>query len=220
MDLTSRFQELYPQDYYTIDWPAQRNNVAKVDLYSPHSRLYDCIAVLLGVYEQCNLPPLRRTALEKAYRLVVMEDENTSYQTLAPVSKMFNLVARFHGEGRESKAYKMHEIRRRDFMWLGPDGMMMLGTNGSQSWDMGFLMQAVVDAGLGKLEENKASLVKALEWLDQCQIRENPKHYHTGYRHTTKGAWPFRQVFSIVTSLTTKVNSVPDDQHSRTGVYS
>lgn len=32
-------QELYVQDYSTINWPAQRNNVAACDLYTPHSNL-------------------------------------------------------------------------------------------------------------------------------------------------------------------------------------
>lgn len=32
-------QELYVQDYATIDWPAQRNNVAACDMYTPHSTL-------------------------------------------------------------------------------------------------------------------------------------------------------------------------------------
>lgn len=32
-------QELYVQDYSTINWPAQRNNVAACDIYTPHSTL-------------------------------------------------------------------------------------------------------------------------------------------------------------------------------------
>uniref|UniRef100_A0A8B9RPK6 Terpene cyclase/mutase family member n=1 Tax=Astyanax mexicanus TaxID=7994 RepID=A0A8B9RPK6_ASTMX len=32
-------QELYVQDYATINWPAQRNNVAACDIYTPHSTL-------------------------------------------------------------------------------------------------------------------------------------------------------------------------------------
>uniref|UniRef100_A0A8U7MHM8 Terpene cyclase/mutase family member n=1 Tax=Corvus moneduloides TaxID=1196302 RepID=A0A8U7MHM8_CORMO len=32
-------QELYVQDYASIDWPAQRNNVAACDVYTPHSWL-------------------------------------------------------------------------------------------------------------------------------------------------------------------------------------
>lgn len=32
-------QELYVEDYASIHWPAQRNNVAPDDLYTPHSWL-------------------------------------------------------------------------------------------------------------------------------------------------------------------------------------
>uniref|UniRef100_A0A8C6ZFM5 Terpene cyclase/mutase family member n=1 Tax=Nothoprocta perdicaria TaxID=30464 RepID=A0A8C6ZFM5_NOTPE len=50
-------QELYVQDYASIDWPAQRNNVAACDVYTPHSWL-------LGVaYGECIwLAPLPLTA--------------------------------------------------------------------------------------------------------------------------------------------------------------
>jgi lanosterol synthase len=123
-----------------------------------------------------------------------MEDENTAYQTIGPVSKMFNLIVRAHVEGPNSFAYKEHARKRQDFMWLGSEGMLMCGTNGSQLWDIAFITQAVVDTGLGNEEENKQSLIKALEWLDQAQIRTNPKHYKEAYRHATKGAWPFRFV--------------------------
>ncbi|KAH9479645.1 Lanosterol synthase [Psilocybe cubensis] len=184
-------EELYTQNYYTIDWPAQRNNVHEVDMYAPHTALFDMINVVLSSYESCILPPLRRAGCDAAYRLIVMEDENTGYQTLAPISKMFNLIARAHVEGPESTAYKMHAIRRADFMWVGADGMMMTGTNGSQVWDTGFIAQALVETGLANEEENKESLIKALGWIDQAQIQHNPKHYKEAYRHRTKGAWGF-----------------------------
>ncbi|KAM4611175.1 lanosterol synthase-like, partial [Discoglossus pictus] len=34
-------QELYLEDYNSINWPAQKNNVAPCDLYTPHSKLLD-----------------------------------------------------------------------------------------------------------------------------------------------------------------------------------
>lgn len=101
-------------------------------------------------------------------------------------------------------------------MWMGKDGMMMTGsffihlslclfsrphtltrlihhagTNGSQLWDAAFISQALVETGIGALSENQASATHLLDWLDKCQIRENPKWYVEGYRHATKGAWPF-----------------------------
>ncbi|KAL6304502.1 terpenoid cyclases/protein prenyltransferase alpha-alpha toroid [Sparassis latifolia] len=184
-------QELYPQDYYSIDWPAQRNNVAKVDLYSPHSRVFDLLYGILNVYESCAIPPVRRAALDRCYDLIVQEDENTGYQTLGPVSKMMNLIVRALVDGPQSDAFKLHMEKRQDFMWIGAEGMMMSGTNGSQLWDIGFITQALVETGLAAEEENTESLVRALHWLDQCQIKDNPKHFRTSYRHATKGAFPF-----------------------------
>uniref|UniRef100_A0A7N6F700 Terpene cyclase/mutase family member n=1 Tax=Anabas testudineus TaxID=64144 RepID=A0A7N6F700_ANATE len=43
-------QELYVQDYATINWPAQRNNVAACDMYTPHSTLLT-VAYTLSVFE-------------------------------------------------------------------------------------------------------------------------------------------------------------------------
>jgi lanosterol synthase len=184
-------QELYPENYYQINWPAQRNNVSKADLYMPHTRLLDVLNAALATVEPCFPPPIRKMALKRAYQLIVYEDDNTAYQTLGPVSKMMNLICRAHVEGPESDAYKQHAIKRADFMWLGQEGMMMCGTNGSQLWDIAFIGQALVETGLAEEEENRESVCKALEWLEQCQMTENPKHFETAYRQATKGAWPF-----------------------------
>lgn len=184
-------QELYVQDYYQIDWPAQVNNVAPGDIYYPHTSLLDALNAVVRTYEACAPPFIRKASLARAYKLIVYEDENTSYQTLGPVSKMLNLVCRAHVEGPDSEAYRMHKLRRLDFMWVSPEGMLMCGTNGSQLWDIAFMSQALVESGLADEEANKASMISALGWLDKCQIRENPKHYEVAYRHTSKGAWSF-----------------------------
>ncbi|KAF9221375.1 terpene synthase [Gyrodon lividus] len=189
--ISSLREELYPTDYHHIHWPAQRNNVAAGDVYSPHTTVLDAMNAVLSMYETCAIPAVRKAALKRAYELVVYEDENTDYQTIGPVSKMMNLLCRFYVEGPHADVYRQHAIKRADFMWLGAEGMMMCGTNGSQLWDIGFITQALVETGLAKEADNKESLKRALGWLDVCQIRENPKHYESAYRHRTKGAWPF-----------------------------
>ncbi|KAI9622988.1 hypothetical protein H4Q26_014931 [Puccinia striiformis f. sp. tritici PST-130] len=40
-------------------------------------------------------------------------------------------------------------------------------------------------------QSGQESIVRALGWLDRCQITENPKYYHASHRHRTRGAWPF-----------------------------
>jgi lanosterol synthase len=184
-------QELYTQDYYSIEWAGQGNNVCKVDLYAPHSAVLDGLNGILAQYEKCSLPPLRRAALKRVYDLILTEDDNTDYQDLGPVNKMMNFIVRWYVDGPESAAFKRHRWRRADFMWLGKEGMMMTGTNGSQLWDIAFIAQAIVESGLAAEEPNRASCVKALEWLDQAQIKGNTKHYGKDYRHQSKGAWPF-----------------------------
>ena len=67
----------------------------------------------------------------------------------------------------------------------------MMGTNGSQLWDTAFMAQAAIETGLADEEENKESVLGMLDWLDKCQMQENPKWHEAGYRHRTKGAWPF-----------------------------
>lgn len=44
------------------------------------------------MYDRLAPSWIRKKALEKAYKLVVMEDENTSYQTIGPVSKAMNML--------------------------------------------------------------------------------------------------------------------------------
>ena len=110
---------------------------------------------------------------------------------------MFYLVARAHREGPRSKAYQRHAMKRYDFMWLTKDGILMSGMNGSQFWDVALISEAMIDTGLARLEENKESLLKAFEWIDAAQIRENPLHFDPSYRPATKGSWPFRYFFDI-----------------------
>jgi lanosterol synthase len=74
---------------------------------------------------------------------------------------------------------------------MSKDGMLMTGTNGSQLWDAAFIAQALYESDLALAPENHASTSKLLEWLDQCQIQQNPKHFGEAYRHRSEGAWPF-----------------------------
>lgn len=67
----------------------------------------------------------------------------------------------------------------------------MTGTNGSQLWDAAFIAQALCESGLASRPDHAASTRRLLEWLDACQIRDNPPHYREAFRHRTEGAWPF-----------------------------
>jgi len=69
--------------------------------------------------------------------------------------------------------------------------MMSSGTNGSQLWDTAFIVQAMVESGLSEEPQNHESMIRALEFLEDCQIRRDPPDRERCYRHFSKGAWPF-----------------------------
>lgn len=50
------------------------------DLYAPHSKVANTLFAVLNVYEMVAPRFVRKVALKRAYNLVKMEDENTSYQ--------------------------------------------------------------------------------------------------------------------------------------------
>ena len=184
-------QELYVQPYESIRWSSQRNNIAEADNYCPHTTVLEMLMGVLATYESCNIPPIRRAGIKKAYELLCYEDENTGYQGIGPVNKMLNYICRWNEEGHDSPVMAIHREKLKDFLWIGAEGMMMTGTNGSQLWDTSFIAQAMVDSGMAAESQNQEVCQGILNWLDQCQIREDPKHFKSCYRFSTKGAWPF-----------------------------
>ena len=189
--IASLREELYVQDFDSIDWPAQRNNVANVDTYYPHTRVLDTLMAMIGAYDRVNISFIRQAGIKRAYELLCQEDENTSYQTVGPVSKMLNYIARWMVEGPDSYVMRQHRDKLDDFVWISQEGCLVTGTNGSQLWDAAFIGQALVDSGIANEPEHTESCQRLLDWLDKCQIRQNPKHHKSNYRFATKGAWPF-----------------------------
>ena len=81
------------------------NHISPIDLYYPHSRLFTLLTYPLAFFEWAIprfVPAVRALALKRLYRMVVMEDENTAFQTVGPVSKAFHIVARYVGDGPTS----------------------------------------------------------------------------------------------------------------------
>ncbi|CCU99734.1 unnamed protein product [Malassezia sympodialis ATCC 42132] len=183
--------ELYTEPYAQIKWPAQRNHVAQADLYAPHTRTVDALFYVLGHYERVHVPWLRRAGMQRAYELIVKEDINTSHQCLGPVNKMLNMIVRWLVDGPDSEAMALHREKLKDFAWMSREGLMMTGTNGSQLWDTSFMAQALCESGLSRDPAFHDVGAHLLQWLDACQIRENPRFYRSAYRFATKGAWPF-----------------------------
>ncbi|KAI9802321.1 MAG: Lanosterol synthase (Oxidosqualene--lanosterol cyclase) [Piccolia ochrophora] len=192
-DLTKQLrEELYTQPYESINFLAHRNSISPRDNYYPKTWVLNTINwALVNVWNPyLRTRNIAHKAEEWTYVLIQREDENTEYANLGPVNGPMNLLACYITEG-ESYAVRRHRERMADFLWVKDEGMLMNGTNGVQTWDTAFLIQAVVETGLGEDPKWRPMLLKALEFLEDQQIREDCREQEISYRHPRKGAWAF-----------------------------
>ncbi|OOF97591.1 hypothetical protein ASPCADRAFT_514516 [Aspergillus carbonarius ITEM 5010] len=187
--LTSLRQEIYILPYEKIVFERYRDHVAPSDLKKPTSSLLRVANRLLRFWEQYVRPDwIAQWANQRVCALIEREDENTSYNCLAPVNKAFHMVAVWHSHGVNSPRMIRHRAKISPYMWMGENGMTCSGTNGVQAWDTAFTIQAMVEAGLGSDLEFRSTLEKALQFLDISQLRED---LADPYRQPRKGGWPF-----------------------------
>ncbi|XP_006894105.1 PREDICTED: lanosterol synthase [Elephantulus edwardii] len=184
-------QELYPEDYASIDWPAQRNKVAPEDSYTPHSWLLNAVFAVLNLYERYHSTNLRQRAIQMLYEHIAADDRFTKSISIGPISKTINMLVRWSVDGSASPAFQEHVDRIPDYLWLGLDGMKMQGTNGSQIWDTAFAIQAFLEAGAHHRPELTACLQHAHEFLRISQVPDNPPDYQKYYRQMNKGGFSF-----------------------------
>lgn len=116
------------------------------------------------------------------------EDENTSYNDLAPVNKALHMVVVYFAYGKNSSALARHEEKVPPYFWQGANGLTCGGTNGTQLWDTAFSVIAAAEAGLVKRPEFNESMERALLFLDNSQFRDD---LADPYRQKRKGGWPF-----------------------------
>lgn len=186
-------QELFMEPWELINWAAHRDTVSSRDNYHPKSPILRSINwLLVNVWNPYLRPKyLVKNAEEWAWKLIDMENANTDYSALASVNGPMNLVACYVREGPNAYSVKRIRERMEDYLWVGEEGMLMNGTNGVQVWDTAFLIQSVICCGVAEDPKWKPMLLKALEFLDDQQIRENVVDQDICYRQQRKGGWAF-----------------------------
>lgn len=185
--------ELYTQPYASINFASHRNTIYRIDNFHPKSLLLNTINWgLQNIYiPYLRLDSLKKKAEDWAWRLIQYEDANTDYACLGPVNGPMNTICCYIREGPAAYSTRRHKERLQDFLWVTKEGMLCDGTNGVQSWDTSFLVLAAVEAGFATDERWRPMLTKALEFLEDHQIRENCVDQDLCYRQQRKGAWPF-----------------------------
>ncbi|KAJ0802528.1 Beta-amyrin synthase 1 [Helianthus annuus] len=186
-------EELYAQPYEEIKWRSIRHLCAKEDLYYPHPLLQDLMWDSLYILTEplLNRWPfnkLRERALQTTMKHIHYEDENSRYITIGCVEKSLCMLACWV-EDPDGVCYKKHLARVPDYLWVAEDGMKMQSF-GSQEWDAGFGIQALLASGF--TDEIGPTLKKGHEFIKASQVKDNPSgDFKSMYRHISKGSWTF-----------------------------
>ncbi|KAB2110056.1 Lanosterol synthase [Alternaria gaisen] len=193
-DLTRQLRaELLMQPFDTINFGAHRNTIASTDNYHAKSWMLKLLFWFLAAIWFPYIRPtwMIKRAEEHVWWLIEAEDENTDFANLGPVNGPMNTLVAYIREGRDCHAVREHLKTLPEFLWVRDEGMLMNGTNGVQTWDTAFLIQAVESCGWSKDKKWKHMLTKSLEFLEDQQILEETRDQHACYRQQRKGAWGF-----------------------------
>lgn len=182
-------EELYSEDFATINWPKQRNALCEKDAYTQLSPVLKWMNFFTNGYETVKCAWLRKKAADYILKYLNAEDEQTGYINIGPVNKAINSICIWQAHGKDSPQFKKHVARWYDYLWVAEDGMKMNGYNGSQLWDTAFATRAMLESDLGKLFPE--TIAKSYQFIELSQIQaEHPTHAEF-FRHPMIGSWPF-----------------------------
>ena len=184
-------KEIYDSPYSEVDWRSQRSNISAIDRFKPRTSSEAATAFALGLFEQWKIPFLRRRALNEGLFQIEAEVHNTNYLCLTPVIWGSNMLALWHAHGPDSHWIRGMKERFIDTLWMCREGLATSGTDGIAVWATSLTVQAICGSGLELHPDNTEVLKRAVDFLDNSQIRENPLGMEHIYRHPSKGGWPF-----------------------------
>ncbi|PRQ51822.1 putative beta-amyrin synthase [Rosa chinensis] len=145
-------EELFIQPYNEINWKKVRHLCAKEDIYYPHPLIQDLLWDSLYISTEPLLTrwPFNKLIREKALQVTMKhihyEDENSRYITIGCVEKVLGMLACWAEDPNEDY-FKKHLARIPDYLWVAEDRMKMQSF-GSQQWDTGFAIQALLASNL------------------------------------------------------------------------
>ena len=220
-DLTRQLRsELLTQPFETITFAEHRNSISPADNFHPKTWILKLLYWIIAVIWMPYLRPawIVKRAEEHVWWLIEAEDKNTDFSNLGPVNAVMNTLATYIKLGRDSRPFQEHLKTLPEFLWVKDEGMLMNGTNGVQTWDTAFTILAAESCGFLSEKQWRPMFTKALEFLEDQQMREECDDQHKCYRQQRKGAWGFstkKQGYTVsdCTSEGLKATMILQNQH-------
>ncbi|SCU84842.1 LAMI_0C09098g1_1 [Lachancea mirantina] len=182
--------EIYVRSFESIDFKKHRNTICGVDLYYPHTRLLNTVNSMMVFYERFVRPNwLLKYSNKKVYEIIQKEIQNTGTLCIAPVNFAFCSLVVMIEEGKDSSLFKQMLGNFSEVLFMGPQGITVMGTNGVQVWDCAFAVQYYFIAGLAELPEFRDTIIRAYKFL--CRSQFDTECEPGSFRDRRIGGWPF-----------------------------
>jgi len=184
--------EIYTEDYASVDWVAARRSLRMAEIVTPPGRPLRAIFEVLALFERHHRPARRERVLHELGERIRWELQTTDHTSISPVSGMLNILALRSGYIDDPDAKRALQ-RLEAWVWEDDeDGMRVAGAR-SASWDTAFALQALTAAS--PHAEVGTAIKRGAAFLDSQQIRETFPGYQEAHRLDPKGGWCFASVW-------------------------
>ncbi|MYB22993.1 MAG: NAD(P)-binding protein [Chloroflexi bacterium] len=183
-------EELYPQGYETVDFPAARSRLRTADLFAAPTVWLRTLYRGAQLVQRFHLPRLRERSVDAMVEQIKWELNTTDHTSISPVSGLLNILALWLHDPEDPDAQCALEQAE---LWFWEDeqrGARLTGAK-SASWDSGFALQALATAT--HIEGVPDALERGREYLGRQQIVASFPGYREAYRNDPQGGWCFAE---------------------------
>jgi len=185
-------EELFPQGFANVDFPASRNRLRDEDLFARPSVWLRAGYACARIFERFHAKRLRTRCMDATLQCIKWELQTSNHTSISPVSGLLNILALWL---RDSDDPDCQQALAQLDGWIWEDekfGARVTGAR-SASWDTGFALQA-----LAKVPETggvRDAFQAGAEFLYRQQIGTSFDGFREAYRNDPKGGWCFAGVW-------------------------
>ena len=186
--IASLREELFPEGYDEIDFPAQRNHLRQADLFARPTALLKAGYRAADMVERYHSGRLRSRSMDALVKQIKWELNTTDHTSISPVSGLLNILALWLQDPNDADCQRALDQAE---LWFWEDeerGARMTGAR-SASWDSGFALQAL--STVSEVDGVSESLRRGAEYLKQQQIDTSVAGVAEAFRNDPKGGWCF-----------------------------
>ncbi len=183
-------EELYPQGYAAIDFPAARSRLRTADLFAKPTVWLRLLYRGAQLVQRFHVKRLRERSVNAMTEQIKWELNTTDHTSISPVSGLLNILALWLHDPEDADGQRALEQADKWFWEDEERGARLTGAR-SASWDTGFALQALASAG--HVDGVPGALERGAAYLREQQIPASFPGFREAYRNDPQGGWCFAE---------------------------